>query len=187
MDRLARTESRTPVAGASDIAWFLGKSLGFALILAVSSKIQLPVPGSPVPATLQTMAVILAGSLLGPWGGMISVAGYLAAGVAGAPVFAFGGGPSYLMGPTGGYLLGYLPGVWVAGMAARRAGGLWGLFGGFLLACSTIHLLGWAQLAALSGPESALRMGVLPFIALDAVKALLAAFIVIRWRASRAA
>jgi biotin transport system substrate-specific component len=187
MDRIARTESRAPEAGASNVALFLGKALGFALVLAVSAKIQVPVPGSPVPATLQTLAVILAGSLLGSWGGLISVAAYLAAGVAGAPVFAFGGGPAYLMGPTGGYLLGYLPAVWVAGLVTRRAPGPWSLFGGFVLACSIIHLLGWAQLAALGGPEAALRMGVVPFIAFDGLKALLAAVIVSRWRAPRTA
>src|SRR5262245_19567833 len=149
MNRMARTEAPAST-GALDLLIFLGKALGFALILAISSKIQLPVPGSPVPATFQTMAVILAGSYLGPWGGATSVALYLAAGAAGAPVFAFGGGPSYLMGPTGGYLLGFLPAAWVAGFLARRAWGLWRLFGGFVLACSLIHLFGWAQLAVLS-------------------------------------
>jgi biotin transport system substrate-specific component len=186
MDRMARTESPASPIGAAGIVLFLGKALGFALLLALSAKIQLPVPGSPVPATLQSLAVILAGSLLGPWGGMTSVAAYLAAGIAGAPVFAFGGGPSYLMGPTGGYLLGFLPAVWVAGFTSQRTKQLWSLFGGFVLACSIIHLLGWAQLAALGGPASAFRMGVVPFLALDLLKALLAAYLTTRLRTRRA-
>src|SRR5512145_622314 len=125
MNRIARSERSAPPVELSDVVLFIGKTLGFALILAASSKIQLPVPGSPVPATLQTLAVILAGSVLGPWGGMASVATYLAAGVAGAPVFAFGGGPAYLMGPTGGYLLGFLPATWVAGFLTRHLQTFW--------------------------------------------------------------
>ncbi|HEU5182319.1 MAG TPA: biotin transporter BioY [Candidatus Polarisedimenticolia bacterium] len=184
---MARTGPAASPVEVSDILLFLGKTLGFALILAASSKVQLPVPGSPVPATLQTLAVILAGSILGPWGGMASVATYLAAGVASAPVFAFGGGPAYLMGPTGGYLLGYLPGAWVAGFLTRDQQAFWRLFGGFAAAIAIIHLFGWAQLAALAEPAAAFQKGVLPFIALDMLKAILAAFLVTRWRSRRAA
>ena len=187
MNRIAGSERAAPPIAVADVALFLGKTLGFALILAASSKIQLPIPGSPVPATLQTLAVILAGSVLGPWGGLVSVATYLAAGVAGAPMFAFGGGPAYLMGPTGGYLLGFLPAAWVAGFLTRRQQSFWKLFGAFALACSIIHLFGWAQLAALAGPASAFRAGVLPFIALDILKAIFAAFIITRWRGRRSA
>ena len=187
MNKIAPAGSAAEPAGASDIVLFLGKAFGFALLLAISSKFQLPVPGTPVPATLQTLAVILAGALLGPWGGAASVAAYLAAGIAGAPIFAFGGGPYYLMGPTGGYLLGYLPAAWVAGFFARRAPGFWMLFWAFSLACLIIHLSGWAQLAALAGPASAFRMGVIPFLAFDLLKALFAAFLVTRLRSARKA
>jgi biotin transport system substrate-specific component len=154
------------------------KVLGFAILLALSAKLSFPIPGTPVPATLQVLAVLVSGALLGPWGGACSVLTYLAAGIAGAPVFAMGGGPSYLMGPTGGYLIGFLPAAWVAGFLARRARGLWSLFGSFVLASILIHLFGWAQLSALSGPEKALNMGVVPFIAADLLKALLAAALV---------
>jgi len=187
MNRMGRTGTAASPIEVSDILLFLGKTLGFALVLAVSSKIQLPVPGSPVPATLQTLAVILAGSTLGPWGGMASVATYLAAGVTGAPVFAFGGGPAYLMGPTGGYLLGFLPAAWVAGLMTRDHQAFWRLFGGFAAACAMIHIFGWAQLAALMGPAAAFQAGVLPFVAFDLLKALLAAFLVTRWRSRHAA
>ncbi len=187
MSRMSRTGAVTSGFEVSDILLFLGKTLGFALLLAASARILLPVPGSPVPATLQTLAVILAGSILGPWGGMASVATYLAAGVAGAPVFAFGGGPAYLMGPTGGYLLGYLPAAWVAGFLTRDQRAFWRLFGAFAAACAIIHLFGWAQLAALAGPAAAFQAGVIPFIAFDLLKAILAAFLVKHWRSRRAA
>src|SRR2546427_5702924 len=157
---------------------FTSKVLGFALLIALSSKLKIALPGTPVPMTLQTLAVLCAGALLGPWGGAASVATYLSMGVAGAPVFAFGGGPLYLMGPTGGYLLGFLPAAWLAGRLASRVHGFGKLFGTFVLACLVIHLFGWAQLSTLSGPAAALRLGLFPFIGVDLLKALIAAGLV---------
>src|SRR5258705_12745529 len=89
-----------------------------------------------------------------------------------------GGGVAYLMGPTGGYLIGFLPGAWIAGFLAARAKGLWSLWGAFAVASVVIHLFGWAQLSALGGPEKALQIGVIPFIAGDLLKALVAASLV---------
>jgi len=160
----------------------LSKIIGFALLIAVGARLQVPMPGSPVPVTLQTLAVLVAGGLLGPWGGVSSVAAYLCLGVAGAPVFARGGGPAYLLGPTGGYLLGFLPGVWIAGMAAVRLDRRWKIFLGFFAATLVVHLAGWAQLSVQIGPLPALEAGVRPFLAWDALKALLAAGLVLRLR-----
>jgi len=156
--------------------------LGFALLLALSAKAGFPIPGSPVPVTLQVMAVLGAGAFLGPWGGVAAVSVYLLSGVAGAPVFAMGGGPAYLLGPTGGYLLGFLPAACVAGFLAGRARGFWSLAFGFLAAVGVIHLSGWAQLSAWGGPGEAFRMGVAPFVALDLLKAFLLAGIVRSYR-----
>src|SRR5262245_50718032 len=101
-------ETRGPagsVARPVELLIATSKVVGFAILLAVSAKLSFPIPGTPVPATLQTMVVLLSGAFLGPWGGAFTVLTYLAAGIAGAPVFALGGGPAYLMGPTGGYLI----------------------------------------------------------------------------------
>ena len=166
------------IRGSIQLLSFASKVLGFALLLALSSKISIPIPGSPVPATLQVLAVLAAGAFLGPWGGAASVSVYLLSGVAGAPVFAMGGGPAYLMGPTGGYLLGFLPAACVAGFLSRHAGGFWSLAGSFIAAVAVIHLSGWAQLSAWGGPGEAFRMGVAPFVALDLLKALLMAGLV---------
>lgn len=88
-------------------------------ILAASS--WLSVPFYPVPLTMQTLAVLLVGGLLGPRKGTAAVAGYLALGLAGAPVFHSGlGGPAVLFGPTGGYLLGFVPAAFVMGLTVRR-------------------------------------------------------------------
>ena len=90
-------------------------------ILAASA--WLSVPFYPVPLTMQTLAVLLIGGALGPVLGVSAVAGYLALGALGAPVFHNGlGGMLVIAGPTGGYLVGFLPAVFLMGWAARLSG-----------------------------------------------------------------
>src|SRR5439155_20993955 len=106
-------------ASARNLLYFVSSSLGFSLLIALSARMSLPIPATPVPANLQTLSVLLAGGLLGPWGGLAAVAAYLGTGIAGAPVFAMGGGAAYMLGPTGGYLAGFLPAAWLAGFVSR--------------------------------------------------------------------
>ncbi len=81
----------------------------------------LSVPFYPVPLTMQTLAVLLVGGLLGPTLGVSTVAAYLVVGAMGAPVFHNGlGGLAVLAGPTGGYLVGFLPAAFLMGLAAQR-------------------------------------------------------------------
>ena len=87
----------------------------------MAAKIAVPLPGTPVPFTLQPVAVLLAGALLGASGGFRSQSIYLAAGLVGLPVFAAGGGWAYLLGPTGGYLLAFPLAAWLAGAFADRS------------------------------------------------------------------
>ena len=84
-------------------------------------------------------------------------------------------------------MIGFLPAVFLAGILSARARGFWSLFGAFILSCIVIHLSGWAQLAAMGGPAEAFRMGVLPFMFLDLLKAFLTAALVraVRSRRSR--
>ena len=77
----------------------------FASLTAVGAFIRIPIP--PVPFTLQTLFVFLSAGILGPRGGSLSQCLYLAAGLAGLPVFTGGGGLAYIFSPTFGYLLGY--------------------------------------------------------------------------------
>src|SRR5690606_18563937 len=72
----------------------------FAIATALSAKVQLSLPGTPVPFTFQPLVVLLAGALLGARMGAASQVLYLAAGTLGLPAFAFGGGAAYLLGPT---------------------------------------------------------------------------------------
>lgn len=81
----------------------------------------LSVPFYPVPLTMQTLAVLLVGGLLGARLGAGTVLAYLAFGLAGAPVFHNClGGPMVLLGPTGGYLLGFVPAAFLMGWVLER-------------------------------------------------------------------
>jgi len=96
------------------------RALGILLatgVLALASQFALPIPGTPVPITLQPLVVVLAGLMLGPVDGAAAMVLYLVAGAAGLPVFAPIGVPGFmrLLGPTGGYLLAYPVAAAVAG------------------------------------------------------------------------
>lgn len=85
----------------------------------MGAHLRLPLPY--VPLTLQAAVACLAGLLLGPRRGAASQVVYLAAGLAGFPVFARGGGLQYVLEPTFGYLLGFIAGAWTAGRLAGPA------------------------------------------------------------------
>jgi len=155
--------------------------LGFAVALALASQVAVPIPGTPVPITLQPLVVVLAGMWLGPVAGAASMMLYLAAGGVGLPVFSPYGPPGLarFFGPTGGYLLAYPIAAFVAGTLSFRARSLLGRWVAALAGTTVLLLAGLAQLAFLSGGLSqALPLAVQPFVALDAVKALVAALLV---------
>jgi biotin transport system substrate-specific component len=95
--------------------------LGCTALTALAAQWALPLPFTPVPVTWQMAALFFAGLTLGARGALASFACYLAAGLAGAPVFAlWHSGPATLLGPTGGYLLAMPAAAWLVG---RIAGG----------------------------------------------------------------
>ena len=81
------------------------KTALFASVISVSAYIRIPI--GPVPLTLQTTAVLIAGYCLGPKYGAYTTILYTAVGLAGLPVFASGGGPAYVLLPTFGYIIGF--------------------------------------------------------------------------------
>ena len=88
--------------------------------LAALAQIAIPVPGSPVPVTGQTLGVLILGTAYGSTLGFTTFALYILAGIAGAPVFADGGqGLDRIVGATGGYLIGMLVATFVLGQFAR--------------------------------------------------------------------
>jgi biotin transport system substrate-specific component len=153
--------------------------LGFAAALAAASHVAIPLPGTPVPLTLQPLLVVLTGIWLGPAAGLASMLIYIAAGAAGLPVFAPTLptiGVARLLGPTGGYILAYPLAAWLAGRIAapgdRATRRLLAAVAGIIL----IHLGGIAQLIATTHSAStALALGSLPFVTFDAGKAIIAA------------
>jgi biotin transport system substrate-specific component len=96
--------------------------VGGTLFIAALAQIAIPVPGSPVPVTGQTLAVYLIGTTYGARLGFATFATYLLAGIAGAPVFAPAAtmGIARITGATGGYLIGMLIAVLVLGALADR-------------------------------------------------------------------
>lgn len=161
-----------------------GISIGLgALLVALSAQVVVPVPFSPVPMTLQPLAVLAVGGLLGAVGGFSALVVYLVLGVLGLPVFAPGGLPGVLrlIGPTGGYLLAF---PIAAGVTGALAGRVPRSVLRVLLACALgmviIHVGGVAQLTILGGdPGLAMRIGFVPFLTGDLLKVGLAAALIL--------
>jgi len=175
--------SVAPVARPALNAKRVAAAVGGVLLVALGAQAAIPLPGNPVPVTLQVPAVLIVGGLLGPALGSASLVLYLLAGAMGLPVFAPTGatfGLLRLFGPTGGYLLAYPVAAAVAGLAGRRAD--WtGLLLGLVAAVLVIHAGGVAQLAILGGDLSlALRLGSFPFLLGDFLKILLACLVIRR-------
>jgi biotin transport system substrate-specific component len=140
-----------------------------AALTAAGAVVAVPVnPLSPVPITLQTMFVLLAGLILGPKGGAAAMLLYLLAGAAGLPVFAgFKSGLAVLLGPTGGFILGFIPAAALAGLAGRRPPRhLAAALGLLALATAATLALGVVQLSLALGMSlgKAFAAGALPFI-----------------------
>lgn len=125
----------------------------FAGLIAASTLWPGAELASGVPITLQTLAVLLAGAVLGPWRGAAAVALYLVVGTAGAPIFAErSGGPAVWTGPTAGFLAGFVISAFVAGWlvrSLRRSGKL--STAGIVGACAAaslvvLNVIGWSYL-----------------------------------------
>ena len=160
------------------------KPVLFAVLMWLSAAAG-AIPGTPVPITLQTFVVMLAGLML-PWRQAgAAVATYLAAGAVGLPVFAGGTSTLALVGPSAGFLFGFLPGVVVIALlrgksdtssfaaAARTAGRylLAALVGGVVV----VYAFGFVIQSALTGaPLAAVALASMGFVVGDAIKAVVA-------------
>lgn len=151
---------------------------GASCLIALAAQIAIPVPFSPVPLTMQPIAVLLVGVVLGSWRGAAAASLYLLEGFAGAPVFAQAhGGAAWLVAASAGYLWSYPAAAWVAGWFSQHG---WGstrsraIFG-MLAALAVIYAGGWSWLSGFVGVKNAFVAGVAPFIVADIVKIALAA------------
>ncbi len=146
---------------------------GFSLVIALGAQVAIPLPFTPVPVTLQTLAVLLAGCLLGGVRGSLAVIAYLGEGFAGLPVFSGGtAGVGHLLGPTGGYLVGFIPAAYIAGLLSEK--GLVLRWPGALLTLAVgdlaLFVPGTVWLGAYVGMEKAVALGFLPFAVGEGLK-----------------
>ena len=176
-------QTQTAVASSSPLPLAARRAIAVALgaaLVAIAAQIAIPLPGTPVPMTLQPLAVLLVGGLLGAELGASSMLVYLALGAAGLPVFTPYGlpGVARLIGPTGGYLFAYPVAAFIVGKIAGDGRRLVRLAVAALAGIVLIHVGGLAQLALLTGSVSgAARLGTLPFVLSDLVKVPLVALI----------
>jgi biotin transport system substrate-specific component len=156
-------------------------ALTFALITGLMAQVRFTLPFSPIPITGQTFAVLLAGVILGRWGGM-SMAMYVGAGAAGIPWFTnFQGGLATLTGATGGFLIGFVLAALFVGymtekyVGSRKMHALFPimLFANFIL----IYVPGlivlnfwWGEFVGPVTMAKLLAVGVVPFLAGDLLK-----------------
>jgi biotin transport system substrate-specific component len=158
----------------------IGIGLG-ALCVALAAQVTVPVPMSPVPMTLQPLAVLAVGGLLGASGGLAALVTYLMLGILGLPVFFAGSsGIGHILGPTGGYLLAFPPAAALVGALVAQRFGVLRVLGACALGIIVIHVGGVAQLALLSGdPGRAFRIGFVPFLTGDLLKVGIAAAVIL--------
>lgn len=161
-------------------------SIALAGIAVLTASSYIAVPLWPVPVTMQTLAVLAMGALLGPRMGAGMVLAWLGAALAGAPLLAGGaGGPAAFVGPTAGYLFAFPVAAFLAGYLPRAMSfsGHAARFTGYLALHALILAAGWAWLATLIGAEAALAAGVVPFLIGAVLKGGLAAAIFAIWPA----
>jgi biotin transport system substrate-specific component len=172
---------------ASSIGRTLAMATIGALSLALLAQVRIPVPGTPVPGTLQVLGVLLLGAVLGPRVAVLATMEYLFLGAAGLPVYNCGGaGLGYLFGITGGYLLAmpfaaalYGP---VFSRVMRRPGmdRLAAAVTAGVVCMAIIYLGGWLWwvLPLHTKPGVAFLAAVTPFIGFDVLKVLVVAWVV---------
>ena len=154
------------------------------VLTIVAAQVSIPLPFTPVPFTLQPMIVLLGGAALGARFGASAQLLYLAAGIAGLPVFAASPvlpqGVARLLGPTGGYLMSYPFAAFVAGYLAERhfdrryLTSVLAMGAGLAIVFAFgVAWIAWG--APHAGLSAALASGLYPFLPADALKVFFAA------------
>lgn len=184
------SSSATQVASARNRAVEIASQIAIVVaasfFVAVCARIYIPLPGTPVPLTVQNLGVLLVGLALGSRRGFAALALYLAEGASGLPVFSPHGlgGIAQILGPTGGYLVAYpfvaaLTGyIFERGKATFARAAFASLAGEVLLftfGISWLYVLTHSLARALS-------FGLYWFIFAEVIKIMLAAGAVQSWR-----
>jgi biotin transport system substrate-specific component len=164
--------------------------VGGAAFVGLSAQIAIPLPFTPVPLTLQTFAVLLAGAALGSVRGVLSMTLYAVAGIVGVPWFAEGS--SGFSAPSFGYILGFIAAAFIVGRIAEhgatrsvtRTAGL------MVVGNLVIYAVGvtWLKYALGVDWATAISLGLTPFLIGDAIKVAAAAGLLpLTWRGLRKA
>lgn len=156
--------------GDLDRSRIIALSAAFIALIALGSWVS--VPFFPVPLTLQTLFVLLAGAVMHRYA-VIPITLYLLLGALGLPVFHNGiAGFGILLGPTGGYLIGFIPAALIVGLAYEVKSARVHIIG-LVLGTLIIYAFGisWLLYSTGMGITAALVIGILPFILGDVVKA----------------
>jgi biotin transport system substrate-specific component len=120
-------------------------AITFSILTAIGAQIE--IPNQPVPYTLQTFFVLLAGALLGKRSGSASMGLYLILGAIGIPVFTGGAfGLSRILGPTGGYLLSFPIAAFVVGYLVKLRREFWWIMVSTVIGSFIIFTIGTIQL-----------------------------------------
>jgi biotin transport system substrate-specific component len=161
----------------------LALGLAATLVIAFAAHISFPLWFTPVPFTLQPLAVLGVGLAFGPVGGFLTLVAYLAEGACGLPVFSPTGlgGVAQLLGPTGGYLLAYPLVAAIAGGLSRTLAKRLSLFIAAALACAAATTLlfvagaGWLMALTHLSLRATWIAAIAPFLPGEAIKILAAA------------
>jgi biotin transport system substrate-specific component len=148
----------------------------FTLLTVIAARVSIPLV--PVPFTLQPLAVVLSGMVLGWRDGLLSQALYVALIAIGLPLDANAKGSLALVGPTAGFLIGFIAAAGIAGWLTERADRrLWQRWLASVVGMLVIYAVGIVVLKAVTGLDwvKAWNAGVAPFIVPDLFKALIAA------------
>jgi biotin transport system substrate-specific component len=174
---MSRTYADLLRPATSPYTWLYDLTLivGGSFVIGLMAQIAIPLPFTPVPITGSTLAVLMAGALLGSRRGSLCILTYLAEGLAGLPVFAGGNaGMTALLGPTGGYLVGFVLAAFVTGWLAEREWDrhLGKNFLAMLAGNVVLYLPGvlWLSVYTDSHLAQALTLGLYPFIVGDLIK-----------------
>lgn len=137
-----------PKAGNARLVTNLATVVLGSLLLWAAAKISVPI--TPVPVSLQSFAIAVLAAGFGWRIGVSTLLLYIAEGLSGLPVFAYGGGIQYLMSPSFGFILGWLPMAFIIGLAADRglSGKVLPLFGAMLLGDAVSFAFGFSWLLA---------------------------------------
>ncbi|MFQ6051988.1 MAG: biotin transporter BioY [Candidatus Hydrothermarchaeota archaeon] len=151
----------------------------FACLTVVGAYIAIPI--GPVPITLQTFFVLLAGSVLGSYLGALSMLVYVLLGLIGIPAFAKGtSGIAHLIGPTGGYLIGFIVCAYVVGLFIEKRGKTFlNNIIAMTIGSAIIYIfgVGWLSFSLKINIEKAIFIGMVPFLVGDFLKLVAASYL----------